>query len=239
MSVRTEPANTKLVIGVWHSFFTEWNAKPVMADTLRQRWPQMKVVHVTNVERLPAELADADIFVGSVLRPAQFAAAQKIKVGTFHFRRRWATHVSGVAQLRSDSHQRQRHFFRPHGRTHHRLDIGLGAKFPRHCAPAGKSHLVAAGFMGQASASRGNERNFAPYRGLRIDRQGSSATRQALGMRVWGVTRSGKGDATHAKKIVSSSELHNVLPQADYVLLCAPRNVGNKLPDRRRSNWRK
>jgi phosphoglycerate dehydrogenase-like enzyme len=45
---------------------------------------------------------------------------------------------------------------------------------------------------------------------------------QAMGMRVWGVTRSGKGDTTHAEKIVSSSELQNVLPQADYVLLCAP-----------------
>ena len=44
VSVRTEPANTKLVIGVWHSFFSEWNAKPVMAETLRQRWPQMNVV---------------------------------------------------------------------------------------------------------------------------------------------------------------------------------------------------
>ena len=91
MSVRTEPANTKLVIGVWHSFFSEWNAKPVMAETVRQRWPQMKVVHVTDVERLPVELADADIFVGSVLRPAQFAAAKKLK---------WVHSTSaGVGQL--------------------------------------------------------------------------------------------------------------------------------------------
>jgi hypothetical protein len=79
VSVRTEPANTKLVIGVWHSFFTEWNAKPIMAETVCQRWPQMKVVHVTDVERLTSELANADIFVGSVLRPAQLAAAKKLK----------------------------------------------------------------------------------------------------------------------------------------------------------------
>jgi phosphoglycerate dehydrogenase-like enzyme len=45
---------------------------------------------------------------------------------------------------------------------------------------------------------------------------------RALGMRVWGVTRSGKGDATHAEKIIASAELHNVLPNADYLLLCAP-----------------
>jgi phosphoglycerate dehydrogenase-like enzyme len=48
---------------------------------------------------------------------------------------------------------------------------------------------------------------------------------QALGMRVWGVTRSGKGDATHAERIVTSAELHAVLPHADYLLLCAPETV--------------
>jgi phosphoglycerate dehydrogenase-like enzyme len=45
---------------------------------------------------------------------------------------------------------------------------------------------------------------------------------KALGMRVWGVTRSGKGDANYAEKIVSSAELQTVLPNADYLLLCAP-----------------
>src|SRR5262249_17540069 len=41
-------------------------------------------------------------------------------------------------------------------------------------------------------------------------------------MRVWGITRSGKGDATHAEKIRPVSQLHDVLPQADYVVIAAP-----------------
>jgi phosphoglycerate dehydrogenase-like enzyme len=222
VSVRTEPANTKLVIGVWHSFFSEWNAKPVMAYTLRQRWPQMNVVHVTNVERLPAELADADIFVGSVLRPAQFAAAKKLK---------WIHSTSaGVGQLMYPELRNSGViitnasgiFSIPMAEHTIGLILALARNFPdtvrqqekaiwsqqdlwdkpQHLAEVNGTLLLIVGYgsIGREVAKRA----------------------RALGMRVWGVTRSGKGDATHAEKIVASAELHNVLPNADYLLLCAP-----------------
>jgi phosphoglycerate dehydrogenase-like enzyme len=222
VSVRAEPANTKLVIGVWHSFFSEWNAKPVMAYTLRQRWPQMNVVHVTNVERLPAELADADIFVGSVLRPAQFAAAKKLK---------WIHSTSaGVGQLMYPELRNSGViitnasgvFSIPMAEHTIGLILALARNFPdtvrqqekaiwsqqdlwdkpQHLAEVNGTLLLIVGYgsIGREVAKRA----------------------RALGMRVWGVTRSGKGDATHAEKIVASAELHNVLPNADYLLLCAP-----------------
>ena len=222
MSVRTEPANTKLVIGVWHSFFSEWNAKPVMVETVRQRWPQMNVVHVTNVDRLSTELADADIFVGSVLRPAQFAAAKKLK---------WVHSTSaGVGQLMYPELRNSGVvvtnasgiFSVPMAEHTVGLMLALARNFPdtlrqqekaiwsqqdlwdkpQHLAEVNGTLLLIIGYgsIGREVAKRA----------------------QALGMRVWGVTRSGKGDATHAEKIVASAELHNVLPHADYLLLCAP-----------------
>jgi phosphoglycerate dehydrogenase-like enzyme len=222
VSVRTEAANTKLAIGVWHSFFSEWNAKPVMEETLRQRWPQMNVVHVTDVQRLPAELADADIFVGSVLRPAQFSAAKKLK---------WVHSTSaGVGQLMYPELRNSGVvvtnasgiFSVPMAEHIIGLILALARNFPdtvrqqekaiwsqqdlwdkpQHLAEVNGTLLLIVGYgsIGREVAKRA----------------------QALGMRVWGVTRSGKGDATHAEKIVTSAELHNVLPQADYVLLCAP-----------------
>jgi phosphoglycerate dehydrogenase-like enzyme len=45
---------------------------------------------------------------------------------------------------------------------------------------------------------------------------------QPLGMRVWGVTRSGAGDTQLAERILPVTELANALPQADFVLLAAP-----------------
>src|SRR5260370_2422652 len=45
---------------------------------------------------------------------------------------------------------------------------------------------------------------------------------RAFDIRVWGVTRSGKGDLTHVEKIVAATELDAGLPQADYVVVAAP-----------------
>jgi phosphoglycerate dehydrogenase-like enzyme len=222
VTARTEPANTKLVIGVWHSFFTEWNAKPVMAETLRQRWPQMKVVQAATPEQLPADLPDADIFVGSVLKPPQFAAAKKLKwihstsagVGQLMYPE---LHKSGVIVTNASGI-----FSIPMAEHTIGLILALARNFPdtvrqqdkaiwsqqnlwdkpQHLAEVNGTLLLIVGYgsIGREVAQRA----------------------QALGMRVWGVTRSGKGDATHAEKIVPSSELQNVLPHADYVLLCAP-----------------
>ena len=44
-------------------------------------------------------------------------------------------------------------------------------------------------------------------------------------MRVWGVTRSGKGDTTHAEKIVPISQLDKAFPHADYVVIAAPETI--------------
>jgi phosphoglycerate dehydrogenase-like enzyme len=44
----------------------------------------------------------------------------------------------------------------------------------------------------------------------------------AFGMRVWGVTRSGRGDATGVEKIFPIAQLHEALPHADYVVIAAP-----------------
>ena len=47
-------------------------------------------------------------------------------------------------------------------------------------------------------------------------------------MRVWGVTRSGTGDTTHAEKILAASELDEALPHADFVVIAAPETPETK-----------
>src|SRR5258708_15773145 len=75
---RTTPAETKLVICVWHPF-TEWRPKPAMAETIRKRWPEMRVLHLPNYDRLAEELPDTDVFVGDSLRAEQLKDAKKLK----------------------------------------------------------------------------------------------------------------------------------------------------------------
>jgi phosphoglycerate dehydrogenase-like enzyme len=43
-----------------------------------------------------------------------------------------------------------------------------------------------------------------------------------LGMRVWGVTRSGRADEGLAEQVFPASKLDEALPQADFVVLAAP-----------------
>lgn len=51
---------------------------------------------------------------------------------------------------------------------------------------------------------------------------------QAFDMRVWGVTRSGEGERTHAEKIFPAAQLREALPEADYVLIAAPETAETK-----------
>ena len=76
--VRTKPADTKLIVCVWHPF-PQWRADEMMPAAIRKRWPEMRVVHLPDYDRLNEELPDTDIFVGASLRPDQFAYAKKLK----------------------------------------------------------------------------------------------------------------------------------------------------------------
>jgi phosphoglycerate dehydrogenase-like enzyme len=227
LSHRTEPANTKLIISVV-SMFTHWNAAPVVPDTIRRRWPEMKVVHLSNFDALPAELPDADIFVGSTFRAQQFAVAKKLK---------WIHCTSaGVTQLMYPElinsgvlvSNASGVFSVPMAEHTIGLLLALARNFPESLRQQEKAvwsqqqlwdmpqHLtelngkllliVGYGSIGREVAQRA----------------------KALGMPVWGVTRSGRGDTTHAEKIIAISELNKALPEADYVLLCAPDTTETK-----------
>lgn len=218
---RTKPADTKLVICVWHPF-TFWRPAPLMAQTIRGRWPEMRVIHLPDYDRLPAELPDTDIFVGYSLRAEQLQHAKKL---------RWIhSTAAGVAQLMypelRDSGivvtNPSGVFSTPMAEHTMGLLIALARNFldsvrhqdrshwgqqnmwdkPQHLTELNGQVLLIVGFgsIGRELAKRA----------------------RAFDMRVWGVTRSGLGDTTHAEKIVPVSRLEEALPHADYVVIAAP-----------------
>ncbi len=218
---RTNPAETKLVICVWHPF-TFWRPQPVMPQTIRARWPEMRVVHLPDYDRLPAELPDTDIFVGYSLRAEQLTHAKKLK---------WIhSTAAGVAQLMyPELRDSGIVVTNPSGvfsitMAEHSMGllIALARNFPDSMRHQDHSHwgqqdmwdkpqhltelngcvllIVGFGSIGRELAKRA----------------------RAFDMRVWGVTRSGKGDAALAEKIVPISKLEETLPHADYVVIAAP-----------------
>jgi phosphoglycerate dehydrogenase-like enzyme len=218
---RTKPAETKLVICVWHPF-TYWRPQSVMPETIRARWPEMRVMHLPDYDRLPVELPDTDIFVGYSLRAEQLTHAKKLK---------WIhSTAAGVAQLMypelRDSGivvtNPSGVFSRPMAEHTMGLLLSLARNFPDSTRHQDRSHwgqqeiwdkpqrltelsgqvllIVGFGSIGRELAKRA----------------------RAFDMRVWGVTRSGKGDTTHAEKIVAAHQLEEALPHADYVVIAAP-----------------
>ena len=193
---RTKPAETKLVICVWHPF-TFWRPQPVMPQTIRARWPEMRVLHLPDYDHLPEELPDTDIFVGYSLRAEQLTHTKKLK---------WIhSTAAGVAQLMYPELRdsgivvtNPSGVFSPPMAEHTMgLLLALARNFPDSTRHQDRSHwgqqdiwdkpqhltelsgqvllIVGFGSIGRELAKRA----------------------RAFDMRVWGVTRSGQGDTTH------------------------------------------
>jgi phosphoglycerate dehydrogenase-like enzyme len=224
---RTKPSETKLVICVWHPF-TEWRPKPLVAEALRKRWPEMCVVHLPDYDKLPQELPDTDIFVGYSLRAKQLQDARKLK---------WLhSTAAGVAQLMypelRDSGILVTNpsgvFSVPMAEHTMGLLLALARNFPdsvrqqdraiwsqqdlwdkpQHLAEVNGQVLLIVGYgsIGRELAKRA----------------------KAFEMRVWGVTRSGEGDGSYVEKIFSAAQLHEALPEADYLVVAAPETADTK-----------
>jgi phosphoglycerate dehydrogenase-like enzyme len=224
---RSSPAETKLVICVWHPF-TEWRPKPMMAEAIRKRWPEMRVLHLLDYDQLPPELPDTDIFVGYSLRPKQLTEAKKLK---------WIhSTAAGVAQL-----------MYPELR-----DSGIMVTNPSGIFSVPMAEhtigLLLALARNFPDSVRGQDRNEwaqqqlwdKPQHLTELNGQillivgfgsiGHEVARRAraFDLRVWGVTRSGEGDRSLAEKIVPAKELNAALPEADYVLIAAPETSETK-----------
>ena len=218
---RTSPQKTKVTICAWQPF-TEWQAKPLVADTLRRRWPEMHVADAFSFKELPPEVPDTDIFVGAFLLPEHLQSAKKLKwihstsagVGQLAYPQLVSsgivvTNASGVFSVPMAEHTiglllaLARNF----PDTVRQQDQKLWSQQflwdkPQHLSELSGTTLLIVGFgsIGREIAKRAN----------------------AFEMQVIGVTRSGKGDLAHAQKLVSAEKLDELLPQADYVVLTVP-----------------
>jgi D-2-hydroxyacid dehydrogenase (NADP+) len=224
---RTLPKDTKLTICVWHPF-SQWRPTPAMADAIRARWPEMRVAHLPDYERLPAELPDTDIFAGFSLRAAQLKDARNLK---------WihAT-AAGVAQLAYPELRESgimvtnsRGIFSvPMAEHTMGLMIALARNFPE----SSRHHLN--GHWGQQDIwdlpQRLTELNGKLLLIVGFGSIGKELAKRAKSfeMRVWGVTLSGQADTSMAERVFSVARLHEALAEADYVVIAAPETAETK-----------
>lgn len=224
---RTKPSETKLTICVWHPF-TEWRPKPLLAETIRRRWPEMRVVHLPNYDALPAELPDTDIFVGYSLRPKQLVEAKKLK---------WIhSTAAGVAQLMyPELRDSGLLVTNPSGifsvpMAEHTLGmiLALARNLPDSARYQDKAQWAQQELWDQPQHLTELNGRLLLIVGMGSIGRELAKRAKALEMRVWGVTRSGKGDASLVERIVAAAELDAVLPEVDYVVIAAPETPETK-----------
>jgi len=221
---RTQPAATKLVICVWHRF-SLWNPPPEMPQRVRERWPEMRAIHLPNYENLDRELPDTDIFVGFSLRPEQFTLAHKLKwihstaaaVGQLMYPELRSsgielTNASGIHIIPMSEHIIG-------------TLVSLARRFPDCVRYQQQSHWSQQDLWdGVPARLRPRELHGQTVLFIGFGSIGQEAARlaRALGMRILAVTRSGGSNEPRAEQTLPASRLHDALPQADFVVLAAP-----------------
>ena len=200
----------------------------MMAQALRERWPEMRVVHLPDYDVLSPELPDTDIFVGYSLRAQQLKEAKKLK---------WIhSTAAGVAQLAypelRDSGilvtNPRGIFSKPMAEHTIGMMLALARNFPDSTRYQDKCTL------GQSliwdKPEQLTELNGKTLLIIGFGSIGHELAKRAKAfeMRVCGVTRSGKGDTSLAEKIVPATELNTVLPEADYIVIAAPETEETK-----------
>lgn len=68
----------KILIVHYHRFEL-WHAPLWLREKLQQAFPDSIVVQLQSYDRVPEEIVDADVFIGWSLRPEQFVIAKKLK----------------------------------------------------------------------------------------------------------------------------------------------------------------
>lgn len=194
----------------------------MMAEKVRALWPEMSVVHLTDYDTLPRELPDTDIFVGYSLRAAQLKAAKKLK---------WLhSTAAGVAQLTYPELRESGIlvtnpsgvFSKPMAEHALGMMIALVRNFPDSTRYQDKCTWGQSQIWDKPEQlSELNGKTLLIVGFGSIGRELAKRAK-AFEMRVWGVTRTGHGDASLAEKIVTADKLHTVLPEADFVVIVAP-----------------
>ncbi len=196
-----------------------------MAARVRNRFPEMKVVHLPDYDRLTEEVVDADIFVGFSLRPDQFAQTRKLK---------WLhSTAAGVAQLmypelrESGIEVTNIRGIHSAPMAEHVLGvlIALARRFPAAFRQQITSHWAQQDLWDAPVRPRELAGQVLLLVGFGTIGREVARRIRPLGMKIWCVTRSGRISEDAAALVdreFSAAELEQALPKADFVVLAAP-----------------
>jgi phosphoglycerate dehydrogenase-like enzyme len=208
----------KVLIVLQHKFEL-WNAPAWFPQRLKQDFPQVDVVHLSNYDKVEDQLRDAEIAITWSLRPDQFAVARKL---------RWIHSPAAAVHQLMFSELVNSDVLVTNARDVHApvvaehviaLLLALAKKIPQ-AVRLQDSHIWGKDKL------KPSELSGAVLGLVGLGSIGREVTKRAsgLGMRVIAVRKSSERPSIKGvERVFPVSQLHEMLAEADYVVIAAPR----------------
>jgi phosphoglycerate dehydrogenase-like enzyme len=211
----------KILIVHYHRFEL-WHAPLWLREKLQQAFPNFIVVQLQSYDRVPEEIVDADVFIGWSLRPEQFVVAKKLK---------WIhSPAAAVHQLMYPELIQSNVILTNSTGVHgpvvaeHAVAVmlALAKRLPQ------AMHYQARKIWAQELLwnEHPRPREIAGATVLVIGMGGIgrefALKAKALGMKVLAIRQNPAKGAAPADAVYGLEQIDELLPQADFVLLCTP-----------------
>jgi phosphoglycerate dehydrogenase-like enzyme len=211
----------KILIVHYHTFEL-WHAPAWIRERLQQEFSEHRFIQLQNYDRVPEEVPDTDVFIGWSLRPPQFVTAKKL---------RWIhSPAAAVHQLMFpeliQSNVVVTNSTGIHGPVvaEHAIMVllALAKRLPQALQYQAKKVWSQDKLWHERPRPREVADATVAVVGMGGIGREFTTRAKALGMKVLAVRENpGKG-SDGADAVYSPAEIDDVLPQADYVLLCTP-----------------
>lgn len=211
----------KVLIVHYHTFEL-WHAPPWLRPRLEQAFPEVEFVQLSNDRRLAKEVVDADVFIGWSLPPQSLSIAKKLK---------WIhSPAAAVNQLLSPELVKSEIVVTNSTGVHgpvvaeHALAVilALAKRLPQAMRYQAKKSWSQDRLWKQLPRPREVDGATVVLIGMGGIGSEFTARAKALGMTVVAVRENPAKGPGGADRVYGTAELDQVLPEGDYVLVCAP-----------------
>ncbi len=211
----------KILIVHYHRFEL-WHAPAWIRERLQDDFPSLKFIQLQNYDRVPEEIPDADVFIGWSLRPEQFVTAKKLK---------WIhSPAAAVHQLMFPELIRSSVVVTNSTGVHgpvvaeHAIAVllALAKRLPQAMRYQAKKVWAQELLWNERPRPREVAGETVVVIGMGGIGREFTVRAKAMGMKVLAVRENPAKGPDGADAVYGPSQIDEVLPRADYVLLCTP-----------------
>lgn len=205
-----------------HHRFQLWCAPPWIRDRLASDFPEIQFVYLPSYDGMTGEIPDTDVLIGWSIKPEQLAIANKL---------RWIhSPAAAVHQLMFPELIKSEVIVTNSGDVHGpvvaehaiALLLALAKRLPQAAHYQQRRQWAQETLWQQEPRPREVSGATVVVVGLGSIGREFTARAKALGMRVLAVRENPQKGTAGADAVYGTAELDNLLPQADFLLLCTP-----------------